>query len=169
MGMPGKIPCAFGCRRSAIRAVLVELEEDELHANMAFGSVLMVIAAGFGAEAINMAAALRAADGHLSGSLAQGPFETLEFNDFVNRVRFPSRWTCSARNSSAAVSLTGQCSAQFCGRMCSIGYPRRGVCRGHSVQPRQSRGHWCAGAAPKPLPCPGAGARIERPIQARLL
>jgi hypothetical protein len=61
---------------SAFRAVLVELEEDELHANMAFGSVLMVVAAGFGAETINMAAALRAGDGHLSGTLAQALFDS---------------------------------------------------------------------------------------------
>jgi MFS family permease len=61
---------------SAFRVVLVELEEDELHANMAFAGVLMVVAAGFGAEGINMAAALRAADGHLSEILAQALFET---------------------------------------------------------------------------------------------
>lgn len=61
---------------SAFRAVLVELEKDELHANMAFGSVLMVVATGLGAETINMAAALRAGEGHLSGSLAQALFET---------------------------------------------------------------------------------------------
>jgi hypothetical protein len=61
---------------SAFRSVLVELEEDELHANMAFAGVLMVVAAGFGAEGINMAAALRAVDGHLSGILAQALFET---------------------------------------------------------------------------------------------
>jgi hypothetical protein len=61
---------------SALRAVLVELEADELHANMAFAGVLMVVAAGFGAEGINMAAALRAADGHLSATLAQALFET---------------------------------------------------------------------------------------------
>lgn len=61
---------------SAFRTVLVELEKDELHANMAFAGVLMVVAAGFGAEGINMAAALRAADGHLGETLAQGLFET---------------------------------------------------------------------------------------------
>ncbi len=57
---------------SAFRAVLVELEGDELHANMAFAGVLMVVAAGFGAEGINMAAALRAADGHLSADTRAG-------------------------------------------------------------------------------------------------
>lgn len=61
---------------SAFRAVLVELEADELHANMAFGSVLVVVAAGFGAETINMAAAARAGDGRLTGTLAQALFET---------------------------------------------------------------------------------------------
>ncbi len=60
---------------SAFRAVLVELEEDELHANLAFGSVLVLVAAGFGAEGINMAAALRAG-GHLGETLAQALFES---------------------------------------------------------------------------------------------
>lgn len=61
---------------SAFRAVLVDAEADELHANMAFAGVLVTVAAGFGAEGINMAAALRAGDGHLSETLAQALFET---------------------------------------------------------------------------------------------
>ncbi len=61
---------------SAFRGVLVELEEDELHANMAFGGVLIVVAAGLGAETINMAAALSAGQHHLNGTLALALFDT---------------------------------------------------------------------------------------------
>jgi len=60
---------------SALRSVLTELEKDELLANVAFGGALLGLAAGLGAETINMAAALRAADGELTESLAQALFE----------------------------------------------------------------------------------------------
>jgi hypothetical protein len=60
---------------SGLRSVLVELEGDELLANVAFGGALLGLAAGVGAETINMAAALRAADGELTGSLAQSLFD----------------------------------------------------------------------------------------------
>jgi hypothetical protein len=61
---------------SALRSVLIELERDELLANVAFGGALVGMAAGLGAETINMEAALRAADGELTQSLAQALFET---------------------------------------------------------------------------------------------
>jgi hypothetical protein len=61
---------------SALRSVLVELEGDELLANVAFGGALLGMAAGVGAESINMAAALRAGDGELTGSLALALFDT---------------------------------------------------------------------------------------------
>ena len=61
---------------SALRSVLIELEGDELLANIAFGGALLGLAAGIGAEAINMAAALRAGDGELTESLAQALFDT---------------------------------------------------------------------------------------------
>lgn len=61
---------------SAFRSVLVELEGgDELLANIAFGGVLLGAATGAGAEAINMAAALRAGDGELTQPLAQALFD----------------------------------------------------------------------------------------------
>jgi hypothetical protein len=61
---------------SAFRSVLAELEGDELLANIAFGGSLLGMAAGVGAETINMAAALRAADGELTEPLAQALFDT---------------------------------------------------------------------------------------------
>jgi hypothetical protein len=60
---------------SAFRSVLVELEGDELLANIAFGGALLGMAAGVGAETINMAAAIRAGDGQLTESLAQALFD----------------------------------------------------------------------------------------------
>jgi hypothetical protein len=60
---------------SAFRSVLIELEGDELYANIAFGGALLGLAAGVGAETINMAAALRAGDGELTASLAQALFD----------------------------------------------------------------------------------------------
>ena len=59
----------------ALRGVLIELEGDELLGNIAFGGALLGLAAGIGAETINMAAALRAGDGELSGPLAQALFD----------------------------------------------------------------------------------------------
>jgi hypothetical protein len=61
---------------SALRSVLIELEKDELLANVAFGAALLAMATGLGAETINMAAALRAGDGELTESLAQALFDT---------------------------------------------------------------------------------------------
>jgi hypothetical protein len=61
---------------SAFRSVLIELEGDELLANIAYGGALLGLAAGIGAETINMAAALRAADGELTAPLAQALFDS---------------------------------------------------------------------------------------------
>lgn len=60
---------------SAFRGVLIELEGDELFANIAFGGVLLGVAAGIGAETINMAAAQRAGDGDLTEPLALALFD----------------------------------------------------------------------------------------------
>jgi hypothetical protein len=60
---------------SAFRRVLIELEGNELLANVAFGGALVGMATGLGAETINMAAALRAGDSELTGSLAQALFD----------------------------------------------------------------------------------------------
>jgi len=61
---------------SAMRVILTELEGDELLANIAFGGAMIGLATGLGAETINMAAAMRAGDGELSGTLAQALFDT---------------------------------------------------------------------------------------------
>ena len=61
---------------SAFRSVLIKLEGDEFIANIAFGGSLLGMAAGIGAETINMAAALRAGDGELTRPLAQALFDT---------------------------------------------------------------------------------------------
>lgn len=60
---------------SAFRTVLIELEKDELLANIAFGGTLLGLAAGVGAETVNMAAALRAGDGELTEPLALALFD----------------------------------------------------------------------------------------------
>ncbi|MBA2256619.1 MAG: hypothetical protein H0W05_05345 [Thermoleophilaceae bacterium] len=60
---------------SALRAVLIELEGDGLLADIAFGGTLLGLAAGVGAETINMAAALRAGDGDLTDPLALALFD----------------------------------------------------------------------------------------------
>jgi hypothetical protein len=61
---------------SALRSVLIELDGDELLADIAFGGALLGLAAGIGAETINMAAAMRAGDGELTEPLAQALFDT---------------------------------------------------------------------------------------------
>jgi hypothetical protein len=59
----------------AFRAVLTELDGDELYANIAFGGALLGLAAGIGAETINMAAAQRAGDEALTEPLALALFD----------------------------------------------------------------------------------------------
>ena len=61
---------------SAFRRVLIEVEGDELLANVVYGGALLGMAAGIGAESINMAAALRAGDGELGVTLAQALFDS---------------------------------------------------------------------------------------------
>jgi hypothetical protein len=56
---------------SGIRAILRELEGDDVLATTAFGGALLVMAAGLGAETINMVGALRAHDGQLTPELAR--------------------------------------------------------------------------------------------------
>ena len=60
---------------SAFRSLLNALEGDQLLGDVAFGGALLGGAAGVGAETINMAAALRAADGELSEPLALALFD----------------------------------------------------------------------------------------------
>jgi hypothetical protein len=61
---------------SAFRRVLIELEGDDLLANIAFGGAILGAAAGLGAETINMAAAIRGGDGELTEPLALALFDT---------------------------------------------------------------------------------------------
>jgi hypothetical protein len=60
---------------SGIRAILRELEGDDLLATAAFGGALLVGAVGLGAETINMVGALRAGDDQLTPELARTLFE----------------------------------------------------------------------------------------------
>jgi hypothetical protein len=60
---------------SGIRAILREHEGDDLLATAAFGGALLLVAAGLGAETINMIGALRADDGQLTPELGRALFE----------------------------------------------------------------------------------------------
>jgi hypothetical protein len=60
---------------SGVRAILREAEGDDLFATAAFGGALLLVAAGLGAETINMVGALRAEDGQLTPDLARALFE----------------------------------------------------------------------------------------------
>ncbi len=60
---------------SGVRAILREHEGDDLLATAAFGGALLAVAAGLGAETINMVGALRAEDGQLTPQLGQALFE----------------------------------------------------------------------------------------------
>jgi hypothetical protein len=60
---------------SGLRRALTEAEGDDLLGTTAFGGALLAVAAGLGAETINMVGALRADDGQLSEPLAQALFE----------------------------------------------------------------------------------------------
>ena len=61
---------------SGLRSILREVANDDVLPMAAFGGALLLLAAGLGAESINMAAALRAGDGSLSPELARALFET---------------------------------------------------------------------------------------------
>jgi hypothetical protein len=60
---------------SGVRGILREYEGDDFLATAAFGGALLMVAAGLGAETINMVGALRADDGQLTPELAQALFE----------------------------------------------------------------------------------------------
>jgi hypothetical protein len=60
---------------AAMRKLLTEAEGDDLLATTAFGGAVVGMAAGVGAETINMVGALRARDGELSDALAQSLWE----------------------------------------------------------------------------------------------
>ncbi len=60
---------------SGVRSILREHEGDDLLATTAFGGALLAMAAGIGAETVNMAGALRADDGSLTPELGRALFE----------------------------------------------------------------------------------------------
>jgi hypothetical protein len=60
---------------SGVRAILGEHDRDDLLATTAFGGAILLMAAGLGAETINMVGALRADDGQLTPELARALFE----------------------------------------------------------------------------------------------
>lgn len=66
---------AFALFAAAVRRVLAEAEGDDVLATTAFGGALLALAAGLGAESINMVGGLRAEDDELSETLAQSLFE----------------------------------------------------------------------------------------------
>jgi hypothetical protein len=67
---------AFLWFAAALRRVLADAEGSDVLATTAFAGALLSMAAGIGAETINMAAALRAQDDELSDELARSLFET---------------------------------------------------------------------------------------------
>jgi hypothetical protein len=67
---------------SGVRRLLSELEGDDVLSTTAFGGAILGVAAGLGAETINMMAALRAQDGQLSNSLGQSAFEISQILGF---------------------------------------------------------------------------------------
>jgi hypothetical protein len=60
---------------SGLRVILQGHEGGDLFATAALGRALVTVAAGLGAETINMVGAVRAADGQLSPDLARALFE----------------------------------------------------------------------------------------------
>ena len=60
---------------AAVRQVLIEAGGEEFLATTAFGGAVLAMAAGIGAETINLVAALRARDAELNEPLAQSLFE----------------------------------------------------------------------------------------------
>jgi hypothetical protein len=66
---------AFLVFAAAVRQILIEAGGADFLATTAFGGALLGVAAGLGAETINMVGALRADDGELNNALAQSLFE----------------------------------------------------------------------------------------------
>jgi hypothetical protein len=60
---------------SGTRLILREHDADDLFALTAFGGMMLLLAAGVGAETINMVGAMRAADDELSPELGRSVFE----------------------------------------------------------------------------------------------
>jgi hypothetical protein len=60
---------------SGVRAILRQYENEDLLATAAFGGALLAMAAGLGAETINMVGAMRADGGQLTPELGRALFE----------------------------------------------------------------------------------------------
>jgi hypothetical protein len=60
---------------AGLRAILDDVADDGVPGMTAFGGALLAVAAGLGAETINMAGALRAEHGQLSAALGRSLFE----------------------------------------------------------------------------------------------
>lgn len=60
---------------AGLRRILDEVEHDGILGMTAFGGGLLAVAAGLGAETLNMAGALRAENGRLSAELGRALFE----------------------------------------------------------------------------------------------
>ena len=74
---------------SALREILIELEDGALLANAAFGGTILGLAAGIGAESVNLAAALRAHDGELTEPLALALFDiSYVFGSYATGIGF---------------------------------------------------------------------------------
>jgi hypothetical protein len=72
---------------SALRPILVDIEGDEILGNVAFGATIFAVAAGAGAETVNMAAGFRATDSELTGALATVFFDiSYVFGSYVFAV-----------------------------------------------------------------------------------
>ena len=80
---------AFVVLAAALRSVLIELEGDPLLADIAFGGILLGLAAGLGAESVNLTAAVRAGDGELTESLALTLFDiSYVFGSYASGIGF---------------------------------------------------------------------------------
>ena len=66
---------AFVWFAAAMRRLLADAEGGDVLATTAFGGAILAMAAGIGAESINLVAALRTQDGELGPDLAQSLFE----------------------------------------------------------------------------------------------
>ena len=66
---------AFVLFAAAVRHLITDADGDDVLATTVFGGALLGLAAGLGAETINMVGAVRASDGQLTRPLAQSLFE----------------------------------------------------------------------------------------------
>ncbi len=99
---------------ASLRALLAELEDDTVLADVAFGGALVAAAAGVGAETINMAAALQAQHATLTAPVAQALFDiSYVLGYYAGGIglgcwRSPSPpWRCGMRRSPRSLALVG--------------------------------------------------------------